>query len=185
MFALALVDKRRRRALLARDRFGKKPLFVARLAGGVHFASEMKSLLQVARAELSVCPTALASYFRYQYVPWPHTIFKQVDKLPPASWVEVDLDSGEMTSPTTFWSLPMASPDAPPASPQEVLDVIHTAVRRRLVADVPVGAFLSGGTDSSLVVASMRAAGADVRTFSIGFADPRFDESQLRQGCRR
>jgi asparagine synthase (glutamine-hydrolysing) len=178
MFALALVDERRRTALLARDRFGKKPLFIARLRGGVHFASELKSLLHVARAELSLCPDALAAYFRFQYVPWPRTIFREVRKLPPASWIEVDLDSGAATAPATFWSLPEPAADAVEATPGELLDAIGTAVRRRLVADVPVGAFLSGGTDSSLVVAGMRAAEADVRTFSIGFADPRFDESR-------
>jgi asparagine synthase (glutamine-hydrolysing) len=181
MFALALVDEQRRTALLARDRFGKKPLFVARLADGVHFASELKSLLRVARDQLSLCPSALASYFRFQYVPGPHTIFAQVQKLPPASFMQVDLDSGEVTEPVSFWSLPESAPHAVAATPSELLDAIRVAVGRRLVADVPVGAFLSGGTDSSLVVAGMRAAGADVRTFSIGFADPRFDESQYAE----
>jgi asparagine synthase (glutamine-hydrolysing) len=174
MFALALVDRRRRTALLARDRFGKKPLFVGRLRGGVLFASELKSLLRVARDELTLCQDALADYFRFQYVPAPRSIFREVTKLPPASWVMVDLDSGAMSEPTTFWSLPAGGA---PAGPEEVVETIRTAVRRRLIADVPVGAFLSGGTDSSLVVAAMCAAAADVRTFSIGFADPRFDES--------
>jgi asparagine synthase (glutamine-hydrolysing) len=177
MFALALIDEERRTALLARDRFGKKPLFVARLPDGVYFASELKSLLRVARGQLSLCPSALASYFRFQYVPGPHTIFRQVEKLPPASWVEVDLDSGAITAPVSFWSLPEPGSSATPATPRETLEAVRVAVRRRLVADVPVGAFLSGGTDSSLVVAGMRAARADIRTFSIGFADPRFDES--------
>jgi asparagine synthase (glutamine-hydrolysing) len=176
MFALALVDRRRRTALLARDRFGKKPLFVGRMRDGVLFASELKSLLRVARDELTVCHDALAEYFRFQYVPAPRSIFREVTKLPPASWVTVDLDSGAVSEPTTFWSLPAAG--GPAASAQELVATIRTAVRRRLIADVPVGAFLSGGTDSSLVVAGMRAAAADVRTFSIGFADPRFDESR-------
>jgi asparagine synthase (glutamine-hydrolysing) len=182
MFALALVDERRRTALLARDRFGKKPLFVARLGDGVHFASELKSLLQVARSELSLCRESLASYFRFQYVPAPRTIFREVEKLPPASWVAVDLDGGGMSAPTSFWSLPEPQPGAPAAEPREVLETVHAAVRRRLVADVPVGAFLSGGVDSSLVVSGMRAAEADVRTFSIGFSDPRFDESRYARG---
>ena len=180
MFALALVDRRRRTALLARDRFGKKPLFVGRVSEGVLFASELKSLLLVARDELTLCHDALADYFRFQYVPAPRSIFREVTKLPPASWVTVDLDSGEISEPTTFWSLPAGG--GPPASSEEVLDAIRAAVRRRLVADVPVGAFLSGGTDSSLVVAGMCAAAADVRTFSIGFADPRFDESRYAKG---
>jgi asparagine synthase (glutamine-hydrolysing) len=177
MFALALVDRRRRTALLARDRFGKKPLFVGRVRGEVLFASELKSLLRVARDELTLCHDALAEYFRFQYVPAPRSIFREVTKLPPASWVTVDLDSGAMSEPTTFWSLPDAG-SGPAASAKEVVETIRAAVRRRLIADVPVGAFLSGGTDSSLVVAGMRAAAGDVRTFSIGFADPRFDESR-------
>ncbi|MGH2918472.1 MAG: asparagine synthase (glutamine-hydrolyzing), partial [Solirubrobacteraceae bacterium] len=177
MFALALVDRRRRTALLARDRFGKKPLFVARLRDGVLFASELKSLLRVARHELTLCSEALAEYFRFGYVPAPRSIFREVTKLAPASFVEVDLDSGAVTEPASFWSLPEAGA-GPPGSSEEVLATVRAAVRRRLVADVPVGAFLSGGTDSSLVVAGMTAAAADVRTFSIGFADPRFDESR-------
>jgi asparagine synthase (glutamine-hydrolysing) len=176
MFALALVDRRRRTALLARDRFGKKPLFVGRERDRVLFASELKSLLRVARGELTLCHDALAEYFRFQYVPAPRSIFREVTKLPPASWVTVDLDTGAVSEPTTFWSLPAAG--GPAASAEEVVETIRMAVRRRLIADVPVGAFLSGGTDSSLVVAGMRAAAADVRTFSIGFADPRFDESR-------
>lgn len=185
MFALAIVDERRRRAVLARDRFGKKPLFVARLSGGVHFASELKSLIRVARDELSLCPEGLAEYFRLQYVPAPQTIFREVRKVPPASWVQVDLDTGEVGEPTAFWTLPTSGRDAVPASPQEVIEAIRAAVTRRLIADVPVGAFLSGGTDSSLVVAGMRAASADVRTFSIGFSDPRFDESRYSTAVAR
>ncbi len=181
MFALALVDRRRRTALLARDRFGKKPLFVARLRDRVLFASELKSLLAVARRELTLCPDALGEYFRFQYVPAPRSIFREVTKLPPASWVSVDLDTGTITGPAAFWSLPSGGAHSP-ASAEELLVTVETAVRRRLVADVPVGAFLSGGTDSSLVVACMRAACADVRTFSIGFADPRFDESRYAKG---
>jgi len=181
MFALALVDARRRRALLARDRFGKKPLFVARLRDGIGFASELKALLAVARDELTLCPEALAEYFRFQYVPAPRSIFREVTKLPPASWVEVDLDSGALSEPTRYWSLPDGG-GGEPASPEEVVETVRRAVRRRLVADVPVGAFLSGGTDSSLVVAGMCAAAADVRTFSIGFADPRFDETRWSSG---
>src|SRR5262249_28089414 len=140
------------------------------------FASELKALLAVARDELTLSREALAAYFRFQYVPAPRTIFREVRKLPPASWVEVDLETGAVSGPATFWTLP--APGGAPASAEETRETIQAAVRRRLVADVPVGAFLSGGTDSSLVVAGMRAAAADVRTFSIGFADPRYDESR-------
>jgi asparagine synthase (glutamine-hydrolysing) len=184
MFALALIDERRRRAWLARDRFGKKPLFYGRLRDGVHFASELKSLLVVARPELSLNRESLADYFRLRYVPAPSSIFHEIHKVPPASWIEVDLDTGEIQAPMTFWQLPDGRAAAP-ARPEEALEVVHAAVKRRLVADVPVGAFLSGGTDSSLVVACMRDVAADVRTFSIGFADPRYDESRYAAAVAR
>ena len=176
MFALALVDPKRRRALLARDRFGEKPLFVGRLRCGVTFASELKAIAAVGREELSIDRTSLAEYFRLQYVPSPRSIFAQVTKVPPASSVTVDLDTGAVGEPRRFWELP--GPGGPPAGVDELLAAVQAAVRRRLIADVPLGAFLSGGIDSSLVVACMRAVGADTRTFSIGFADPRYDESR-------
>ena len=175
MFALVVVDERRRRALVARDRFGEKPLFLARLGDGILFASELKAILEVERARLSIDPESLAAYFRFQYVPSPRTIYREVAKLPPASWLEIDLATGAAGPVTTFWRLP--EDRRAPATPEELRAAIREAVRRRLVSDVPLGAFLSGGTDSSMVVSCMREEQADVRTFSIGFADPRFDES--------
>jgi asparagine synthase (glutamine-hydrolysing) len=178
MFALALVDERRRRAWLARDRFGKKPLFIARLRRGLAFASELKAIMRIARDELTISRGALAEYFRFQYVPASACIFEQIKKLPAASWVQVDLDSGNCSAAREFWTLSEEFPAASPASPEDVLATVGEAVTSRLIADVPVGAFLSGGIDSSLVVACMCDARADVRTFSIGFRDPRFDESR-------
>ena len=177
MFALALVDEPRRRAWLARDRFGKKPLFIARLRGGLAFASELKAIMRIARDELTISRRALAEYFRFQYVPAPASIFEQIEKLSPASWVQVDLDSGHCSPARKFWTPPKELPAALPATPADVLAAVRDAVMRRLTADVPVGAFLSGGIDSSLVVACMCDARTDVRTFSIGFQDPSFDES--------
>jgi asparagine synthase (glutamine-hydrolysing) len=176
MFALAIVDRRKRLAWLARDRWGKKPLFVARLSDRVAIASELKAILAVS-SNLNIDRRALALYLRYQYVPTSESIFSEVEKLAPASWLELDLDSFATTR-GSFWDLPSHDDSAPPARPELVLEVVREAVRRRLVADVPVGAFLSGGTDSSLVVACMKEANADCRTFSIGFDDPRYDESR-------
>ncbi len=178
MFALALVDEQRRCAWLARDRFGKKPMFIARLRRGLAFASELKAIMRIARDELTIDRRALAEYFRFQYVPASTCIFGQVEKLPAASWVQVDLDSGQCSPAKEFWALPREPSTIPPPSPADVLAAVSEAVKKRLVSDVPVGAFLSGGTDSSLVVACMCDAQADVRTFSIGFQDPRFDESR-------
>jgi asparagine synthase (glutamine-hydrolysing) len=185
MFALAILDPVRGRAWLARDRFGKKPLFIARLRRGVAFASELKAILAVAGNELSIDRSALADYFRFQYVPYPQTIFSEVEKLPPATWTELHLASGARTRSTTYWALPEHEPSRDAATPEEVLEVVQASVRRRLIADVPVGAFLSGGIDSSLVVACMCDAAADVHTFSIGFEDPRFDESRYAKAVAR
>jgi asparagine synthase (glutamine-hydrolysing) len=182
MFALAIVDERRRRLWLARDRWGKKPLFIGRVAQRTLFASELKAIMEVARDELRIDRDALASYFRYQYVPGTQSIFAEVEKVAPASWIELDLQTGK-SSCGSFWRLP--DPRNELATPNEVLDAVRRAVRRRLVADVPVGAFLSGGTDSSLVTACMKEAAADCRTFSIGFDDPRYDESSYALGVAR
>jgi asparagine synthase (glutamine-hydrolysing) len=184
MFALAIVDARKRRAWLARDRWGKKPLFLARLGQRIAFGSELKAILAVAGHSLTLDRRAMAHYFRYQYVPGTESIFTEVEKLSAASWVELDLD-GWSTTYGSFWSLPEYGDGAHAARPEEVLDVVRAAVKRRLIADVPVGAFLSGGTDSSLVVACMKEADADCRSFSIGFDDPRFDESRYALAVAR
>jgi asparagine synthase (glutamine-hydrolysing) len=175
MFALVLVDQERRRALLARDRFGKKPLFLARLRGGLAFASELKAITAIGRADLTLDRTALAGFFRYQYVPGSRAIWREVTKVPPASYIEVDLDTGAVSEPRRYWHPPTPTPRD--VTPEEVVAAVERAVDRRLVSDRPLGAFLSGGTDSSLVVGCMARVSADVRTFSIGFAEPRFDES--------
>lgn len=185
MFALALVDERRGRALLARDRFGKKPLFVARLGRGIAFASELKAIMEIASSELTIDRTALHEYFRLQYVPAPMSIFQEVRKLPPASWMSVELSSGACTPAREYWRLPPPSPSDKAASPERVLSAVGAAVRRRLIADVPVGAFLSGGIDSSLVAGCIQESNVTARTFSIGFADPRFDESRYALAVAR
>ncbi len=185
MFALALVDERAGRLLLARDRFGKKPLFVARTSAGVLFASELKAILAVAGSELRLDADALRDYFRFQYVPGRDAIFEDVEKVPAATWWTLDLATGSRVAESEFWTLPESDPSLPGPSPEEVAEVVHAAVGRRLISDVPVGAFLSGGTDSSLVVACMARQADDVRTFSIGFDDPRYDESSYALAVAR
>jgi asparagine synthase (glutamine-hydrolysing) len=141
--------------------------------------------MRIARNELTISRKALAEYFRFQYVPAPASIFEHVEKLPPASWLQVDLDSGQCSPVQEFWALSTDLPSASPASPTDLLTTVREAVTRRLVADVPVGAFLSGGVDSSLVVACMCDAQVDVRTFSIGFQDRRFDETPYASAVAR
>ncbi len=176
MFAFALWDERQRRLLLARDRAGKKPLFYRATADGIWFASELKALLLEDRLPRAVDPLALHYYLTFGYVPAPQSIIAGVHKLPPAhtlSWCD-----GTMSE-RRYWRLAyepkhdLAEADAVEA----VRDIIREATRIRLVSERPLGAFLSGGIDSSLVVAAMAEEGAQpVKTFSIGFEDARYDE---------
>ena len=177
MFAFAIWDRRKRLLLLARDRVGKKPLFVARRGSKIWFASEMMALLQDPEVSRMPDPRAIASYLTFQYVPHPLSAFAGVEKLPPASTLVITADGA---SERRYWELDYADSDMP-ATQEELAerlrDLIWEATRIRLMSEVPLGAFLSGGIDSSAVVAAM----ADqmpgpVKTFSIGFPDADFDE---------
>jgi asparagine synthase (glutamine-hydrolysing) len=178
MFGLAIWDERRRRLVLARDRLGKKPLFYSQGAGGLTFASELNALMADPEVPRELDYAALDCYLAYGYVPAPLSAFRAVRKLPPASTLV--LEDGRPAI-GTYWRLDYADKlDCDAAEATERLRAeIDGAVRRRMVADVPLGAFLSGGIDSSAVVATMAAASAaPVRTFSIGFAtkEERFNE---------
>jgi asparagine synthase (glutamine-hydrolysing) len=186
MFALALWDRRARRLVLARDRLGKKPLFWAATPSGLVFGSEIKALLTWPDLPRGPDLAAIDRYLSLQYVPAPDTAFASVKKLPAAHYLSVSAttDGGVGDAELVrYWRLPVVSPAAPRRSPAELQDELRTlieeAVRLRLVADVPLGAFLSGGIDSSTVVAMMaRAGGGRVKTFSIGFAAKEYDETR-------
>lgn len=177
MFAFALWDSERRQLLLARDRVGKKPLFYALRRGGLSFASEISALLCDPAVKREVDTSSIDCFLSYQYVPAPRTAFAHVKKLPPAT--TLILRNGVPTL-NRYWRLDYSAKRPPgPATElyEEIREEIREAVRRRLVADVPVGVFLSGGIDSSAVVAAMAEASSNpVKTFSIGFDDPTFDE---------
>lgn len=178
MFAFALWDSREQALVLVRDRFGKKPLHYAVLADGVlAFASEIKSLLCLPALDRTLEPTAVADFFAYGYVPDPRTIYRAVHKLQPAHYLIAR--RGRPIQSARYWSVleTVGDPDRMPM-PHELVGRLGEAVQRRLVADVPVGALLSGGVDSSAVLALM-ASGAPqpVRTFSIGFDEQEVDES--------
>jgi asparagine synthase (glutamine-hydrolysing) len=171
MFAIALWDRGRERLLLARDRLGKKPLLYARLPdGSFAFASETKALLQLPSLPRELDLDQLDAFLALQYV--PRSALRAVEKVPPASTVVVENDTVRVER---YWSPRPAS-----GSGDWIARVRHevtAAVERRLVADVPLGALLSGGIDSSIVVAAMAQAQAEpVRTFTVGFPDPRYDE---------
>jgi asparagine synthase (glutamine-hydrolysing) len=179
MFAFALWDAGRQRLLLARDRAGKKPLYYHDGPGLFAFASEVKGLLAHPQVPRERDPAAVALYLSYGYVPCPRTLYHGIRSLPPAHrMVVTQATTGE---PTAYWraSFRDGEPCDEAEAAQRLRESLRAAVARRLVADVPVGAFLSGGIDSSAVVALMaeQAAGR-VRTFSIGFAGaPAYDET--------
>ena len=188
MFALAVWDARDERLLLARDRTGKKPLFYAHDGDRIAFASEIKGLLPCPWVRRRPDLARLAELLAFGYVPWPHTPVSGVSQVPPGA--SLVFRAGTLDGARPFWRpLPPAADlrpdDGVVALTAQLLDA---AVRRRLVADVPLGALLSGGMDSAVVVALMQRALAEpVQTFSLGFdGDPSFDErSHARRVARR
>ena len=178
MFALALWDQRTGKLILARDRLGKKPLFVAEHSDGtLSFASELGSLLLDERIRREVDPEGLAEYLQYGYVPSPRTMLRHVTKLEPGTMLTWT-PSGAVTR-ERYWQLDFEPKHR--LSYEQALEEFEQrsleAVRARLISDVPLGLFLSGGVDSSYVLAQMiRAGAADVQTFAIGFPDDRYDE---------
>jgi asparagine synthase (glutamine-hydrolysing) len=202
MFALALWDCQTRRLTLARDRFGEKPLYygfargtLGRDADKVHgsgpllFGSELKALMAHPEWQGTLATDALEGYLRFGCVGGEASIFQGIAKLPPGSLLQVsagDVLAGELPSSVTWWTAERAARDAMQAEPLDepeaaisaVDQALGQSVRSRMLADVPLGAFLSGGIDSSLIVALMQQqAERPVRTFSVGFDDARYDES--------
>jgi asparagine synthase (glutamine-hydrolysing) len=189
MFALALWDREKRVLTLARDRLGIKPLYWARFGGLFLFGSEMKALYAHPGWPREIDRDAVTSYLRFGYVPGPISILKGVQKLAPGTILTMKAGSEPAIEP--FWSardiVGAAVGDRFAASPIEAAERLETllkdAVSRRMVADVPLGAFLSGGIDSSLVVALMQASTSrPVRTFTIGFNEQGYDEAAHAKG---
>lgn len=177
MFAIAIYDKRDDALYLIRDRIGVKPLFVSEENGRILFASEIKSILQVgSRKEMNL--EAIHHYLSLNYVPPPMTAFKGVYHVKPGHWVRYDRQGHRTES--QWWSLAEVGPEDRSEKQwiSDLMEVLDDAVRLRLRADVPFGAFLSGGVDSSTIVGLMaRHMNRPVKTFNIGFHDPRYDES--------
>lgn len=178
MFAFALYDQRNKRLVLARDRFGKKPLHYALDGGRLYFGSEIKAILAVAPELAKVNQEALLQYMYFGYIPDPLTAFTPIQKLPPGHLLEFEKGQIQIRK---YWDLPRYSTHQP-RSEEECLEELEwrlaEAVRMRLISEVPLGALLSGGTDSSTVVALMaRASSSPVKTFTIGFKHDDFNES--------
>lgn len=180
MFAFAIWDGRSGQLLLARDRTGKKPLFIYQDDRQLAFASEMKAFRALDSVDLSLAAEAFPLYLAYGYVPAPRTFHRRVRKLPPATVALVD--SKGRVEERKYWSLRFHGEGTSRATAITGVQVaLEAAVERRLVSDVPLGAFLSGGIDSTLIVGCMsRLTSSPVRTFSIAFSDdPLYDESHF------
>jgi len=183
MFAFAVLDLRRGRVLLARDRMGIKPLHYAVDGRRLVFASELKALLCDPRLRRELDPVAIDEYLALEYVPSPRSMVRGISKLPPAHTLEWWLGSG-IHRLHRYWSPTLGEEEAPPRKPrleelcEELRQVLRESVRKELISDVPLGVFLSGGIDSSAVTAMMSQLGGDVKSFSVGFADRSFDESR-------
>ena len=185
MFAIAVWDKAERTLTLVRDRAGEKPLYWGRVGDRFVFASELGAVESLARGRLAVNESALPLLIRYGYIPAPHSIYAGIEKILPGTWMCLSTSDGGVQS-GTYWSssdsMATASGNGFRLSDEECVDelerLIGDAVKLQLEADVPVGAFLSGGIDSSTVVAlAQKYASSPVRTFSIGFDQEAFDES--------
>lgn len=182
MFAFALWDRNRQTLFLARDRLGVKPLFYAPLADGQFiFASELKALKAHPEFPKTLDPSAIEDYFGFGYVPDPKTIYKEVYKLEPGYCLTLKRGAG-LCQPRQYWDVDFTvRPEQnEKAAGDELIERLREAVNIRMMADVPLGAFLSGGVDSSAVVAMMAGlSGEPVNTCSISFGDPSFNESQF------
>jgi len=180
MFAFAVWDEKRRTLFLARDRVGKKPLFFGWAGGQFLFGSELQGLLRSPNLAREVAPAAIENYLTYGYIPPPGSIFRGIYKLPPAHHLTIRPgDVPGRAQPERYWQLDYLPKRELGVSEavEELLDVLGEAVRLRLIADVPLGALLSGGIDSGLIVALMsKLGGRQVQTFSIGFDEGEFNE---------
>ena len=182
MFAIALWEKNTRRLTLARDRLGKKPLFFAKTKTGFAFASELPAFRAVPGLALSLSPAAFAEYMEFGYVHAPRTILNEVTVLRPGHFAVCDA-SGE--SEESFWQLPenprttFHQPDDAASAATAIEETLRDAVAARLVSDVPLGCFLSGGVDSSLIAAlAQKSLDRPLQTYTVGFSDSDMDEAQ-------
>jgi len=179
MFAFGIWDSAAKRLLLARDRMGQKPLFYSLLgSGGLAFASEVKALLVHPDIQPAIDEEGLAAYLTFEYLPGQLSMVKGVHKLLPGAWLSFD---GGNLDQSCYWQIPIKDAPSPEDAVQRFTELFDGAVERRLVADVPLGVFLSGGIDSSAVAASVvrQRNAANVKTFSIGFQEKSYDESSM------
>ncbi|RLA82551.1 MAG: asparagine synthase (glutamine-hydrolyzing), partial [Deltaproteobacteria bacterium] len=187
MFAFALWDERRRKLLLARDRIGIKPLYYAFDGERFAFASEPKALLELPWIDSGLDLEGLSLFLSYDFIPAPHSIYRGIRKIPPGYFLAFKDGNLHLQR---YWDLDLRDRLPEGLTEEELCDLLWgefcRAVKTRLISDVPLGVLLSGGIDSSSVVAALRHEGVkDLKTFSVGFEDPSFDESPyFRQVAR-
>ncbi len=185
MFAFALWDKLERKLILARDRMGEKPLYYGRCGSSFLFGSELKALKAHPAWCAEIDRNSLALYLRHSFIPAPWSIYSGIHKLPPAHYLVIEGTGNNIGAPRCYWNLGLVAlngqqqPWDEDEEPVNALDqYLRDAVKRRMISDVPLGAFLSGGFDSSTVVALMQAqSNQAIRTFSIGFDEKSFNEA--------
>lgn len=187
MWAFVLLDLHKRILFCSRDRFGKKPFFYTLQPEVFIFASELTAITEHPQSHPTVSQLALQKYFAYGYIPAPHSIYQGIYKLPAGHSLSYRIDAQQITI-KKYWDFVLEPLSCLPKHPEEewgeqLRDLLSQSVQRRLMADVPLGVFLSGGVDSSAIAALMgQHLGADqVNSFSIGFTEPDFDESQYAQ----
>ena len=182
MFAFAIYDQLKSVLFVARDRFGEKPLYYYLSEEEFIFASELKSLIMLDSSLKKISTTALQLYFSLSYIPAPHTIYDNIFKLEPATTLVINIDSLEVVK-NKYWEF---NNDKKPEefickyslAKKKVTDLVFDSVEKRMVSDVPIGVFLSGGVDSAVVASVMsKLREIKIRTFTIGFDDKRYDES--------
>lgn len=187
MFAFALYDRQEQQLLLARDRMGEKPLYYGLVGGHLLFASELKALTRFPDWHQTINRNALALLLRHNYIPEPHSIYEQIHKLPPGCYVRFTLNDRVLSQPKAYWSMRQLAETSQTqpfqGSEQQALHIfeklLNQAVQGQMLADVPLGAFLSGGIDSSLVVAMMQQQSSlPVRSFAIGFEEKDYNEAE-------
>ena len=180
MFAIGIWDEKENRLILARDRLGKKPLYYSLINETFVFASELKAIMAFPSFSRRVDPVSFMKYLFYEFIPCPHTIFKDAKKIPAASYLIWDKKGSEVKQ---YWSPFDSKRGEENLSEAEaelrIMELLKESVKRRLISDVPLGVFLSGGIDSSTIAAlAQREVPGKIKTFSIGFEDPSFDESK-------
>ena len=185
MFAFAIYDEKEDSLFIARDRLGVKPLFYHESPEGLAFASEIKPILECPWVKKRIDLQAVTHYLSLNYLPHPWTPFEGIKQLPPGCWMKVTQGRVEIQP---FWEVPLETPveESEETALKKIEELLHRSMERRLIADVPIGAFLSGGVDSSTLVALMKEHKQGViKTFSVGFDDPAYDETPYAEGIAK